>query len=81
MAVRHEVENLIRRGNIFHWRARVPVRFKASHPKDRLTFSLQISDHGVAKLVARHLNLRLAELRTQPVASSMSHDALLSVSE
>ena len=27
MAVRHEVENLIRRGNIFYWRARVPAAF------------------------------------------------------
>ncbi|WP_157179924.1 hypothetical protein [Rhizobium sp. CCGE 510] len=25
MAVRHDVENLIRRGNIFYWRARAPA--------------------------------------------------------
>ena len=32
MAVRHEVENLIRRGNIFYWRARVPAVFAQCHP-------------------------------------------------
>jgi len=27
MAIRHDVENLTRRGNIFYWRARVPSAF------------------------------------------------------
>jgi hypothetical protein len=29
MAVRHEIENLIRRGNIFYWRPRIPAHFQA----------------------------------------------------
>lgn len=32
MAVRHEVENLIRRGNIFYWRPRIPAAFIHCRP-------------------------------------------------
>ncbi len=63
MAVRHEVENLIRRGNIFYWRARVPVHFKACPKGSRLSLSLQTSDHRKAQVLARRLNTRLAEMR------------------
>lgn len=76
MAVRHDVENLIRRGNMFHWRARIPRRFEASHRRDRFSFSLHVSDHKVAQLVARHLNLRLAELKNAPKVVVMSQAAL-----
>ncbi|MQB33805.1 integrase [Rhizobium rhizogenes] len=45
MAVRHDVENLIRRGNIFYWRARVPTSFARCQPGSRLSLSLHCSDH------------------------------------
>ena len=63
MAVRHEVENLIRRGNIFYWRPRIPAHFKACPSGSRLSLSLQVSDHRKAQMVARRLNTRLAEMR------------------
>ena len=37
MAVRHEVENLIRRGNIFYWRPRVPRTFRRCAADARLS--------------------------------------------
>ncbi|MCO5733141.1 hypothetical protein [Rhizobium sp. SSA_523] len=36
MAVRHEVENLIRRGNIFYWRPRVPAALTRCQPGNYL---------------------------------------------
>ncbi len=62
-SVRHEVENLIRRGNIFYWRPRVPGCFAACPPGSHLSSSLQMSDHKKAKVMARQLNLRLAEMK------------------
>ncbi len=59
MAVRHEVENLIRRGNIFYWRARVPAVFIHCRPGSRLSLSLHCSDHRKAQLIGRKLNTRL----------------------
>ena len=61
MAVRHEVENLIRRGNIFDWRPRIPSCFATCPAGSRLSLSLQISDHKKGQVIARRLNLRLAE--------------------
>lgn len=63
MAVRHEVENLIRRGNIFYWRARVPAVFIHCRPGTRLSLSLHCSDHKKAQMIGRKLNTRLAELK------------------
>ncbi len=63
MAVRHEVENLIRRGNIFYWRARVPAVFIHCRPGSRLSLSLHCSDHRKAQIIGRKLNTRLAELK------------------
>lgn len=63
MAVRHEVENLIRRGNIFYWRARVPAVFVHCRPGSRLSLSLHCSDHRKAQIIGRKLNTRLAELK------------------
>ncbi|OLP45912.1 DUF6538 domain-containing protein [Rhizobium oryziradicis] len=63
MAVRHEVENLIRRGNIFYWRARVPAAFIHCRPGSRLSLSLHCSDHRKAQIIGRKLNTRLAELK------------------
>ncbi|MCD2184465.1 DUF6538 domain-containing protein [Rhizobium sp. GN54] len=66
MAVRHDVENLIRRGNIFYWRARVPLSFIRCTPGSRLSLSLQVSDHKKAQMIARQLNMRLAEMKLKP---------------
>lgn len=63
MAVRHEVENLIRRGNIFYWRPRVPAAFTHCQPGSRLSLSLHCSDHRKAQVIGRKLNTRLAELK------------------
>ncbi|OHV85471.1 integrase [Ensifer sp. LCM 4579] len=63
MAVRHEVENLIRRGNIFYWRPRIPAAFVHCHPGSRLSLSLHCSDHRKAQIIGRNLNMRLAELK------------------
>lgn len=63
MAVRHEVENLIRRGNIFYWRARIPAVFVHCRPGSRLSLSLHCSDHRKAQMIGRKLNTRLAELK------------------
>ncbi|MCF6369721.1 DUF6538 domain-containing protein [Rhizobium halophilum] len=63
MAVRHDVENLIRRGNIFYWRARVPTRFAPSRPGSRLSLSLHCSDHKKAQVIGRKLNMLMAELK------------------
>ncbi|WP_249406574.1 DUF6538 domain-containing protein [Rhizobium sp. CFBP 13726] len=63
MAVRHEVENLIRRGNIFYWRPRVPAALTRCQPSSRLSLSLHCSDHKKAQVIGRKLNTRLAELK------------------
>lgn len=63
MAVRHDVENLIRRGNIFYWRARVPNAFRQCLPGSRLSLSLHCSDHKKAQVIGRKLNVLMAELK------------------
>lgn len=63
MAVRHDVENLTRRGNIFYWRARVPSAFAKCQPGSRLSLSLHCSDHKKAQAIGRKLNMLVAELK------------------
>jgi len=63
MAVRHDVENLTRRGNIFYWRARVPSAFGQCRPGSRLSLSLHCSDHKKAQAIGRKLNMLVAELK------------------
>ncbi|MBY5883402.1 integrase [Rhizobium leguminosarum] len=63
MAVRHDIENLIRRGNIFYWRARVPSSFARCQPGSRLSLSLHCSDHKKAQAIGRKLNTLMAELK------------------
>lgn len=75
MAVRHDVENLIRRGNIFYWRARVPTRLAPCRPGSRLSLSLPCSDHKKAQVIGRKLNMLMAELKMKskdPCPSSSS---------
>ncbi|WP_413570929.1 DUF6538 domain-containing protein [Brucella sp. H1_1004] len=45
MAVRHQVQNLQRRGNIFYWRARLPAQLGCNIGSRHLAFSLKQSDH------------------------------------
>jgi len=63
MAVRHDVENLIRRGNIFFWLARVSTSFVRCQPGSRLSLSLHCSDHKKAQAIGRKLNTVMAELK------------------
>ncbi|MGY5800932.1 hypothetical protein [Rhizobium hainanense] len=63
MAVRHDVENLIRRGNIFYWRARIPNAFGQCRPGSRLSLSLHCSDHKKAQAIGLKLNMLMAELK------------------
>lgn len=63
MAIRHDVENLTRRGNIFYWRARVPSAFAKCQPGSRLSLSLHCSDHKKAQAIGRKLNMLVAELK------------------
>jgi len=65
MTVRHEVENLVRRGNIFYWRPRIPSCFLSCRSGSRLSLSLQLSDHKKAQVIARRLNLCLVELKQE----------------
>ncbi len=76
MAIRHEVENLIRRGNIFYWRARIPTSFARCQPGSRLSLSLHCSDHKKAKMIGRKLNVRLAELKMNSKESMSTKDQL-----
>src|ERR1700712_74558 len=76
MAVRHEVENLVRRGNIFYWRARVPIAFMRCGKDTRLSLSLQASDHRKAQYLARRLNTLLAELKFGPKAAMSTKEQL-----
>ena len=58
MAIRHEIQNLVRRGNVFYWRPRVPRRF-ARVTDGHLSLSLHQSDHMKAQYMARRLNTLL----------------------
>jgi hypothetical protein len=68
MSVRHSVENLCRRGNIFYWRPRVPTFFTQIADGSRLSLSLRCSDHRKAQIFARHLNTKLAGFRCRKEA-------------
>ncbi|MGI6245383.1 MAG: integrase [Pseudochelatococcus sp.] len=76
MAVRYRVENLIRRGNIFYWRPRIPSRFEACPSGSRLALSLQVSDHGRAEIIARRLNTLLAKLKFGPMSRTVTRENL-----
>lgn len=65
MARRHDVQNLLRRGNIWYWRPRLPVALSQSDLIRKLSFSLRQSDHHRARFMARRLNTMLTEMRFQ----------------
>ena len=73
MAARHEVQNLVRRGNVFYWRSRILRRF-GSAGDGHLSLSLRQSDHMKAKYMARRLNTLLDDLK-------ITHGAALTTKE
>ncbi|MEX0406917.1 integrase [Aquibium sp. LZ166] len=73
---RHQVENLVLRGPIFYWRARIPVGFRGTGTNARLSLSLRLSDRKKASLVARRLNAMLLELEMVPKARMATKEQL-----
>lgn len=71
MAARHEVQNLVRRGHVYYWRARVPREFGGDVEK-RLSLSLGVSDHYRARQIARRLNTVLSECGWSGLGKRMS---------
>lgn len=76
---RHHVENLVLRGPIFYWRARVPVGFRSTGTNARLSLSLRLSDRKKASLVARRLNAMLLELEMVPKARMATKEQLAKI--
>ncbi|WP_192799503.1 DUF6538 domain-containing protein [Brucella tritici] len=76
MAIRHQVQNLQRRGNIFYRRARLPVHLGRNIGSCHLAFSLKQSDHRQAGYMACKLNLMLYEIVENPRSVLMSTEAL-----
>lgn len=76
MARRHDVQNLLRRGNIWYWRPRIPVALSQSDLNPKLSFSLRQSDHQRARFMARRLNTMLAEMRFRRNLGTSRQDAL-----
>lgn len=62
MRVRHQVQNLQPRGNIFYWRPRLPAHLGCNIGSRQLAFSLKQSDHRQAGYMVRKLNLLLFEI-------------------
>ena len=75
MAQRHEIQNLVRRGHIFYWRARIPRRF-AMIAEGHISLSLQQSCHMKAGYMARRLNTLLHEMKMKPVAALTTKEQL-----
>jgi len=73
---RHQVENLVLRGPIFYWRARIPVGFEASGRNARLSLSLRLSDRKKASVVARRLNALLLQMEMMPRARMATKEQL-----
>lgn len=80
MGERHHVPNLTRRGNSWHWRARVPSTFRECSDK-RLSLSFGGCDHRTAASLALHLNRRLHQLRHEPSARMTTRDQLAKLME
>ncbi|WP_417691509.1 DUF6538 domain-containing protein [Roseibium sp.] len=76
MARRHDVQNLLRRGNIWYWRPRLPIALSQSDLNRKLSFSLRQSDHHRARFMARRLNTMLAEMRFRRDLGTTRQDAL-----
>lgn len=76
MARRHDVQNLLRRGNIWYWRPRLPVALSQSDLNRKLSFSLKQSDHHRARFMARRLNTMLSEMRFRRNLGTTRQDGL-----
>jgi len=76
---RHQVENLVLRGPIFYWRARIPVGFRASGRNARLSSSLRLSDRKKASAVARRLNSLLLEMELVPKTRMATREQLAKI--
>jgi hypothetical protein len=76
MARQHDVQNLLRRGNIWYWRPRLPIALSQSDLNQKLSFSLRQSDHHRARFMARRLNTMLAEMRFRRNLGTSRQDAL-----
>jgi hypothetical protein len=76
---RHQVENLILRGPIFYWRARIPVGFKAAGKNARLSLSLRLSDRKKAAVVAQRLNTLLLQMELMPSARMATKEQLTKI--
>lgn len=73
---RRQVENLVLRGPIFYWRARIPRGLGASGRNARLSLSLRLSDRKKASLVARRLNALLLQVELMPAARMATKEQL-----
>jgi len=73
---RHQVENLVLRGPIFYWRARIPVGFTAAGRNARLSLSLRLSDRKKASVVARRLNAMLLQMELVPMVRMATREQL-----
>lgn len=73
---RHQVENLVLRGPIFYWRARIPVGFAAGGRNARLSLSLRLSDRKKASVVARRLNAMLLQIELVPKVRMATREQL-----
>jgi hypothetical protein len=76
---RHQIENLVLRGRVFYWRARVPVGFAAPIGNGRLSLSLRLSDRKKASVVARRLNALLLQLELMPMARMATKEKLAKI--
>ncbi len=75
MTVRHQVQNLQRRGNIFYWRPRLPAHLGCNIGVRHLAVSLKQSDHRQAGYMVRKLNLMLFEIAENQRSALMSKEA------
>jgi len=75
MARRHEVQNLIRRGNVFYWRPRVPRQFSRI-ANSHLSLSLHHSCYMKAGYMVRRLNTLLHEMKMKPMAALTTKEQL-----
>ena len=76
---RHQVENLVLRGPIFYWRARIPAGLAACGRSARLSLSLRLSDRKKASLVARRLNALLLQVEMMPAARMATKEQLTKI--
>jgi integrase len=76
MARRQDAQNLMRRGNIWYWRPRLPVSLFKSGLNRKLSLSLRQTDFNRAKFMARRLNTMLAELKMRPGSGMTRQEGL-----